>query len=266
VRSVRPGDRVVVSFQISCGTCTRCSRGLTGDCERVPPLSMYGFGAAGGDQGGFLSDLVRVPFADAMLVAVPEGVESATVASASDNIPDAWRLVAPWLAEWPGEEVLIVGGAGSIGLYAVDVARALGAGRVAYADHDAGRLDLASDLGAEAVRPEPGTKRLGRFPITADFTGTPDGLRLAIASTAPGGHCTHAALIFDEVALPMLAMYTTGVNLHAGRAAARPAIPAILSLVAAGRLHPERVTSAVVGWEDAPAELTQPRTKLVMTR
>src|SRR5262245_57192067 len=40
-----PGDLVVVPFQISCGTCERCKRGLTGSCTTVPALSMYGFGA-----------------------------------------------------------------------------------------------------------------------------------------------------------------------------------------------------------------------------
>jgi alcohol dehydrogenase len=264
VRSVRVGERVVVPFQISCGACVRCSRGLTSDCERVRPLSMYGFGAFGGDHGGFLADLVRVPFADAMLVAVPDGVSSAAVASASDNIADAWRLVAPWLAEWPGEDVLILGGAGSIGLYAVDLARALGAGRVVYVDEAGQRSDVAADLGADVVE-EVGSA--GRFAITADFSGSEEGLRAALAATAPGGHCTHAAPLFGgDVALPLLAMYTMGVNLHVSRCAARPAIPEILRLVAAGRLSPERVTSAVVAWEDAAAELLLPRVKTVVVR
>ena len=65
------------------------------------------------------SDLVRVPYADAMLVPLPDGLEPATVASASDNIPDAWRTVAPPLERRPGAEVLVVaGGARSIALYA----------------------------------------------------------------------------------------------------------------------------------------------------
>ena len=129
VRGVAPGDRVVVPFQISCGACVRCRAGQTGDCTSVPPRSMYGFGIFGGDWGGALSDLVRVPFADAMLVAAPAGIAPAVLASASDNIPDGWRTVAPHLAARPGADVLIVGGGGlSIALYAVDAARALGAG------------------------------------------------------------------------------------------------------------------------------------------
>ena len=70
-----------------------------------------------------------------MLVAVPDGVSSAAIASMSDNIPDACRTVAPHLRELPGAEVLVVGG-GSVGLYAVGIARALGAGAVRYLDTD----------------------------------------------------------------------------------------------------------------------------------
>ena len=58
VRSVAVGDQVVVPFQLACGTCERCRRGLTSDCARMPRLSMFGFGAAGGDYGCFLSVLV----------------------------------------------------------------------------------------------------------------------------------------------------------------------------------------------------------------
>jgi alcohol dehydrogenase len=90
---------------------------------------MYGFGATGGDWGGMLGDLVRVPFADAMLMRVPDGVAPESIASASDNLPDAWRTVAPHLAANPGAEVLVLGGgARSIGL-AAGLAVALGAGR-----------------------------------------------------------------------------------------------------------------------------------------
>src|SRR5271167_2724190 len=118
VTAFKPGDRVVPSFQISCGSCERCRRGLTGNCERVRGTAMYGIGARGGNFGGALSDLMKIPYADAMLVAMPEGLAAADVASAADNIPDAWRTVAPMLRDNPGAPVLIVGG-GSIGLYAI---------------------------------------------------------------------------------------------------------------------------------------------------
>ncbi len=263
VRSVRPGDRVVVPFQISCGTCERCRRGQTGDCARMPLLSSFGFGAAGGSFGGFLSDLVRVPFADAMLVRVPDGLDPRAVASASDNLPDALRLVAPHLAERPGADVLIVGGGTrSIALYAVDLARALGAGRVAYVDDDPARLAVASDLGADVT--EAGAE--GDFAITADCSSTEAGMKRALRATEPGGHCTHAGGNWGRASLNMLVMYTKGLHLHVGRASARPGVPPILALAAAGRIRPERVTDRVLAWDEVPAALVAPHTKLVFAR
>ena len=64
-------------------------------------MSSYGFGPAVERWGGFLSDLVCVPYAEHMLVPLPAGLDPASVASASDNIGDAWRTVAPGLAEDP---------------------------------------------------------------------------------------------------------------------------------------------------------------------
>ena len=87
VKGFRPGDLVSVPFQVACGECVTCRRGHTGNCERVDRMSMYGL-PIGTNWGGFLSDAVRVPFADAMLLAVPDDVDPAAIASLSDNIPD----------------------------------------------------------------------------------------------------------------------------------------------------------------------------------
>src|SRR5918999_1225242 len=260
-------DRVVVPFQISCGTCERCERGRTGDCASVAPLSMYGFGAVGGDWGGMLSDLALVPYAEAMLVPVPDGVEPAAVPSAADNIADGWRAVAPALAEEPGADVLVVGGggAGSISLYAVDAALALGAASVTYVDTDAARLTVAGELGARVVEGKP-EQSLGAFPVTVDGTATPEGLVATLRLTEWGGRCTSIGQIAPEGRLPLFELYTRGVQLHIGRTMARPAIPAILDLVAAGRLRPQLVTSATVAWDDAPDALLEPATKLVFSR
>jgi alcohol dehydrogenase len=61
-------------------------------------------------------------------------------------------------------------------------------------------------------------------------------------------------------------LYTRGVTLHIGRAMARPQIPAILDLVAAGRLRPQLITTATATWDQAPQALLEPATKLVMVR
>ena len=73
VTKVRVGDRVVVPFQINCGECNACRRGVTGSCASLPLMAMYGMAPlAGLDGGGFMADLVPVPFADAMLLPVPD--------------------------------------------------------------------------------------------------------------------------------------------------------------------------------------------------
>jgi alcohol dehydrogenase len=258
VSGVRPGDRVSVPFQISCGTCAPCTRGLTANCASVGLMETYGFGPAVDRWGGFLSDLVPVPYADHMLVPVPDGVEPRAIASASDNLSDGWRAVAPALAEQPGAAVLVIGGAaaGSIGLYAAGVAVALGAESVLYVDRDARRRDVATALGAEPLADAP--KRLGPFPITVEASGAPEALTLALRSTARDGVCTSTAVYFGEQpTIPMLEMYTKGVTFKTGRANARPAMPEVLALAASGKLAPEVVTTRVVRWDDAADALVE---------
>ncbi len=262
---IEKGTVAVVPFQISCGECARCRRGQTGDCLTVPERSMFGFGQFGGDWGGALSDYVRVPFADHMLVPVPEGVSPVAVASASDNIPDAWRTVYDPLQRRPGADVLIVGGGSpSIGLYAIEVANALGAHSVTYTDHNTGRLEIAASLGADVHEGEL-PHRLGPFPVTVDCGASRESLALALRSTEPDGDCTSTGIIFEpETPVPLLEMYTSGVHFHTGRAQARPHIPAILELVAEGRLRPELVTSNVVRFDDAAEAVQTRERKLVI--
>jgi threonine dehydrogenase-like Zn-dependent dehydrogenase len=266
VTAVKPGDLVSVPFQISCGECARCRRGQTGNCESVPRLSMYGL-PLGPDYGGFCSDLARVPFADAMLVAVPEGVEPAAVASLSDNIPDAYRAVAPQLAEEPGAAVLICGGAGSIPLYATAIALALGAERVDFVGGTAAERQLAEQLGATLLEEEAPDHRLGPYPITVNGSFDHQGLACALRSTAPDGICTSIGIYYEPTTpVPLLEMYTNGIRFHTGRVHARSAMDPLLELVRDGRLRPEQVTSETAGWDDAAEAVAGHRGKLVLTR
>jgi alcohol dehydrogenase len=268
VTSVRPGQLVSVPFQISCGECAHCVRGRSGNCSSVPFMSTYGFGPVVEQWGGFLSDLVCVPYADHMLVPVPSGLDPIAVASASDNLSDAWRAVGPALAEEAGGPVLVVGGAGpgSIGLYATALAMALGAESVLYVDADEGRRRIAAALGSETLAEAP--RRVGPFPITVDASGDPGGLALALRSTSPDGVCTSAAIYFgDDPPLPMLEMYTKGITFKTGRVHARQAMPEVLDLAASGRLRPEVITTRVLPWSDAGEALLESGwTKLVFAR
>jgi threonine dehydrogenase-like Zn-dependent dehydrogenase len=258
VSSFAPGQLVSVPFQISCGECVPCRRGRSGNCASVGFMSTYGFGPAVARWGGFLSDLVDVPYAEHMLVPLPDGVAPAAVASASDNISDAWRAVAPPLEQEPGAPVLIVGGAssGSIGLYAASLALALGAESVTYVDADEQRRTIAEQLGAQTLAETP--ERVGPFPVTVDSSADADGLALALRSTAPDGTCTSTAIYFGEQpALPLLEMYTKGITFKTGRANAREAMPHVLALAASGAIHPEHVTTRTVAWDDAADALRE---------
>jgi alcohol dehydrogenase len=260
---VRTGDVVAVPFQISCGTCRRCVTGLTGNCESVTSRASYGLGLLGGlEWGGAVTDLIAVPFADAMAVPVPAGISPAAVASLSDNLPDAYRAIGPHRDH--AEEALIVGGA-SIGLYATQIAIALGM-RVRYVDTDGARLRVAESAGATVVQ-GPMAAPVEAAPLVVHTSGDPDQLRSAWRSVDHGGVLVDTGIYFgNNVELPLLDAYGRGFSFTTGRAHARRDMPAVLDLVVSGRLNPAQVTSAVVPWEEAAEALAAPGTKTVVTR
>ncbi len=271
VTSVRPGDRVCLPYQVSCGRCRRCRDGLTAQCEghggSTVGSQFYGFGPTGRAWGGFLSDAVRVPFADHMLLRLPDDVEPQAVASLSDNIVDGWRTVAEPLTERPGSPVLVVGGSGAIGLYAVACALALGAERVLYADRAGTRLRKAEILGADVV--EIGRiwpKTVGQLPITVDANSTLPGLMLALRSTDAGGVCTSAGWYFAPLELPLFELTLRSVTFKTGLIQARLGMPPVLDLIQSGKLDPRPVTDQVLAWTDAASAIGDVHEKLVFVR
>jgi threonine dehydrogenase-like Zn-dependent dehydrogenase len=264
VEAVEPGDLVSVPFQISCGECDACRAGRTGNCESVPRLSTYGL-PIGDDFGGFASDSVRVPYADAMLVPIPEGISPSAVASLSDNIPDAWRCVAPPLEERPGSPVLIALGAGSIALYSVAIAVALGAERVDVVGGRDRDRELAAKLGAN-VLDEEFPDRAGFYPITVDASADPDGIACVLRSTDRDGYSTSIGIYLEPTPLPLLDMFTQGVTFVTGRPHVRPIMPEVLELIRQGRFDPEPMTAQKVAWNEAAEALSELRAKTVVER
>ncbi|MGX1540951.1 zinc-dependent alcohol dehydrogenase [Streptomyces adustus] len=262
VTTVTPGDLVVVPWSISCGNCAPCRGGLTAHCTSVPHMAMYG-APIGGNWGGLFSDLVRVHYADAMLVPLPAGLDPVAMASASDNWSLSWRLVAPHLKTRPNARVLVVA-RGSIGLYVCDIARALGASDVLYVDPDAEHRRLAESYGArtaEAIEPIP-----HGFDLAVEATGRVDQLALAVRSLAPEGICESAGNHFRPGELPLLDMYLTGVTLRIARDNVRAHIPDALGLAASGKVSPDRVVSHVLDWEQLPDALPEKLLKPVFVR
>jgi threonine dehydrogenase-like Zn-dependent dehydrogenase len=265
VTKAKPGDLVSVPFQISCGECGACRAGRTGNCESVPRLSMYGLPTGKGSFGGFASDAVKVPFADAMLVPIPDGVEPSAVASLSDNIPDAWRTVAPPLEDAPGSPVLICMGAGSIALYSVAIAQALGADRVDVFGGRERERELAVKLGANVLDQE-FPDRAGFYPITVDASADPAGLSCALKSTDADGICTSIGIYFEPVPMPLLDMFTQGITFVTGRPHVRGLMPEVLELVREGKFDPDPMTAQKVPWDDAAEALSELRAKTVVER
>lgn len=263
-----PGQRVVVPFQLSCGRCPNCMRGWTNSCTAYPPYAAYGLAGNGRpDFGGALSDLLHVPFADHMLVRVPDGIDPVDAASVSDNMSDGWRAVAEPLKQFPGGSVLVVGGlARSVGIYAAGAAVALGAGRVLYLDDDADRRSFAQSLGAEA---QPLALKEGRMPedqfeIVVDAAGVPSALGFAIQSCMANGIMTSVAMYFGETTpVPLMGAYYKGLTYHTGRVHSRTTFPQVLECMACGSFHPEKVTHQVVGFDQAADAMTDPGPKVI---
>lgn len=262
VSTVAPGERVVVPFEISCGTCRRCQNGFTANCESVPPISMYGFGIGGGHWGGVVADQLAVPYADGMLVALPAGVDAVAAASVADNVSDAYRHIGPYLpallARENCTEVIVVGAnnrrsrlGGSVPLYTALIARALGARHVSLVDGRPNVREKAEQLGFTAVEPKQ-RHTLSAAPLVADISGSPAGLRSALGLTARDGMCSSAGGLHNSARLPTGLLYAHNVTLHIARAHARTVIPHVLELMATDRLHPELITSRIGELDDAP--------------
>ncbi len=257
VTGFSPGDQVAVSFEPSCGDCAPCRRGHSAACGTARGTAMYGIGAAGGDWGGALSDLVRVPYAAAMMQRLPDGVTPVMAAGASDNVADGFRTVAGPLAERPGASVLVAG-SGAIALYAVWWAGKLGAGSVTFVSRDRTMAARAERLGAAASHVDAWPKRFASHAVTVDCTGEPAGLAAAVRSTEAYGHCTSASIYFGgDTPMPLFDMNMKGIRFDTGRVNAAALLPTVLALMARHRLTPSTVAASVVDWQDMPAALLE---------
>ncbi|GAC58710.1 putative zinc-containing alcohol dehydrogenase [Gordonia hirsuta DSM 44140 = NBRC 16056] len=262
VTAVQPGQLVVVPWAINCGTCEQCLAGHTSHCTSVPYMAMYG-APIGGEWGGLFSDLVKVPYADAMLVPLLDGLDPIAMASASDNWSLAWRLVAPHLKRMPGASVMVVA-RGSIGLYVCDIARALGASDVLFVSPIEEHRALAETFGARAVA-ETGPVDKG-FDLAIEATGRVDQLAVAATSIKPEGFCESAGNHFRPGELPLFQMYLNSMSLRIARDNVRPNIPAALELAASGQVDPRAVVSDVFDWEELPERIVERHAKPVFVR
>ena len=166
VENLDVGDRVVVPFPISCGSCWSCQQGLYSLCENTNPNArlaekMWGFATAGifgyshltGGFAGGQAEYARVPFADVGPIKIENGVSDESVLFLSDVFPTGY--MGAEMCDISGGDVIAVWGAGPVGQFAAASAKLLGAERVILIDRFDYRLRIAREnTGVETLNYE----------------------------------------------------------------------------------------------------------------
>ena len=153
VDRIKVGDRVCLPFNIGCGFCANCERGLSGYCLTVNPGSAggaYGFAGMGPYSGG-QAEFLRVPYGDYNCLVLPRDAEEKEndYVMLSDIFPTGYH--ATELAGVQAGDSVVIYGAGPVGLMAACSATLKGASQVMVVDTHKDRLALAEKLGAIAI-------------------------------------------------------------------------------------------------------------------
>lgn len=146
VQNLKPGDHVIVPFNIACGFCPFCKQELFGNCHEVNPAAtaiggIFGYSHSAGGYDGGQAEYVRVPYADVGPVKIPEGMDLDDAVLLTDVVPTGYQA-----AEMGGiqkGDTVVVFGAGPVGIMAARCAWLFGAGRVIIIDHIDYRLEFA---------------------------------------------------------------------------------------------------------------------------
>ncbi len=253
----RPGDRVTIPFAVGCGTCPQC---LTGDPQVCDDYFQPGFTA-----WGAFAEFVALPHADANLIRIAEPLDFVGAASLGCRFATSFRAVVHQGRVAPGEWVA-VHGCGGVGLAAVMIAVASGAAVVAV-DVKNEALTLARELGAAAVleagRVEdvPGAIReltRGGAHLSLDALGSIPTCRNSVACLRKRGRHVQVGLMLAEhrdPPIPMHLVIAKELELLGSHGMPAHAYPALLTLIAQGRLDPRRLVQRTVTLEESAAEL-----------
>ena len=236
VRTVRPGDRVLMSCITSCGRCRFCRDGSYGQCR----------GGGGWILGhlvdGTQAEYVRVPYADLSVHPLPAAVPSEEAVLLADIFPTSYEVGVLNGHVRPGDTVAIVG-AGPIGLAAVATSRLFAPERIISVDMAPARLEAARRLGADAVadaREEPGqlvadlTDGLGAD-VVMEAVGVPESFELCTRMVRPGGHVATIGVHGRPATLHLEELWSKDVTITTGLVDT-DSTPTLLRLAAAGRL------------------------------
>ena len=217
VRSVRPGDRVLVSCITSCGRCRYCREGTYGQCR----------GGGGWILGhlinGTQAEYVRVPYADLSTYLLPGAVDSKDAVLLADIFPTAYEVGVLNGRVRPGDTVVVVG-AGPIGLAAIATARFYTPQKIIAVDPAPARLDAAKRLGADAVASAGEeaeqlvadlTEELGAD-VVIEAVGVPASFEACTRMVRPGGHVANVGVHGKPATLHLEDLWIKNVTITTG--------------------------------------------------
>ncbi|GGV09156.1 alcohol dehydrogenase [Streptomyces filipinensis] len=236
VRTVRPGDRVLLSCITSCGRCRFCRESAYGQCR----------GGGGWILGhlidGTQSEYVRVPCADLSVHPLPGTLRSEDAVLLADIFPTSYEVGVLNGHVRPGDTVVVVG-AGPIGLAVVVTARLFAPERIIAVDLAPARLEAAHRLGADAiaaVAEDPGalvadlTDGLGAD-VVIEAVGVPESFELCTRMVRPGGHVANIGVHGKPATLHLEDLWIKNVTITTGLVDTY-STPTLLRMAAAGRL------------------------------
>ncbi|MFE6760972.1 zinc-dependent alcohol dehydrogenase family protein [Streptomyces sp. NPDC057689] len=243
VRTVRPGDRVLVSCITACGRCRFCREGRYGQCRGG------GGWILGHTVDGTQAEYVRVPFADLSVHPLPSAVDSEDAVLLADIFPTSYEVGVLNGRVRPGDTVVVVG-AGPIGLAAVATARLYSPGRIMAVDLAETRLAAARELGADATAgadEEPGqlvadlTDGLGAD-VVMEAVGVPEAFETCTRMVRPGGHVANIGVHGKPATLHLEELWIKDITLTTGLVDTS-STPMLLRMLAADRLPASRLVT-----------------------
>jgi len=256
VERFKPGDRVVLAFDIVCGHCWFCRRGQTSLCEEFRNL---GAGPFGGGLGGAQAEKVRIPYADWNLLAIPDGMEDERALFVGDILTTGYYGTA--IAGIRPEDTVAVVGAGPVGFFTVQAALVHGAARVVALDMEPDRLALAQKVGAEVVNVRERNPQMAVCDVTEgrgadvviEAVGTPSAFETAVEVVRRGGTVSVVGMYVSEsVEIPLGVYWSRGLRmLFSGICPVHTWWDRAMQAVVQGRIDPLPIISHTLPLEDA---------------
>jgi alcohol dehydrogenase len=255
VTRVAAGDRVLGCFHSACGTCFYCMRGAYHKCDS---MRVFGHGDLLGALQGTQAEQALVPMANMTLRKVPAGLSNDVALFAGDVMGTGYHAVLQADVE-PGDSLAVLG-LGPVGLCAVQVALAAGAGPVLAIDRVPARLEMARAFGATPVHLTDESPRdviraatEGRgVDAAVDAVGHPDALDLAIRLTRKAGTVVAIGVYAEACQVHMGLVWIKALTLKTGHANVIGHVDRVLGMLASGSLDPSPLVSTHMALDDAP--------------